>query len=165
MMKISAFNIINTAVLIILLNVFVFSSGNYGFAAENIITGEARAIDGQTLAIGLTTIRLYGIQTPKLDRKCKWPKKLIPCGEISRTALLDLIAASSVRCQIKKNLISSQTEYKFAICSVGGFDVARNMVHTGWAISAKNDPAGYKQTEARARKANRGLWRGTFDIQ
>jgi len=164
-MMISAYKTISTAVLIVLLNVFVFSSGNYGFAAENIMIGEARAIDGRTLMIGLTTIRLYGIQTPKLDQKCQWPNKSIPCGEISRTALLDLIAASSVRCQIKNNLVSIQTSYTLATCSVGGFDVARNMVHTGWAISAKNAPAGYKQTESNARKSNRGLWRGTFNIQ
>jgi len=135
-------------------------SGAPARADSHRIKGPAKAIDGQTLMIGLEKIRLFGISVPELDQQCKWPHKVIPCGQVSRTALLDLIAASTVQCQILNNRATPPV----ATCRVGGFDVGRNMVHTGWAIAAKGDPAGYGQTENRARGAKRGLWRGTFAV-
>ena len=49
-----------------------------------------------------------------------------------------------------------------AVCFADGFDIGRNMVHTGWALAYRSQSTVYIDTEEAARKAKRGMWRGTF---
>ena len=49
-----------------------------------------------------------------------------------------------------------------AFCDAGGFDISRNMVHTGWAVMARHYCSAFGQTEEKAKAAKRGLWKGAF---
>ena len=49
-----------------------------------------------------------------------------------------------------------------AYCFVDGFDLSENMVHTGWALTARRYCSHYSATEERAKAAKRGRWKGEF---
>ncbi len=127
-------------------------------AAER--TGIARVLDGQRLALDGKPIRLYGIAAPDLRQNCAWPGKTIPCGEIAKTAMMDLVAgARKIVCREKTGIPHPET---LAICFADGFDIGANMVHTGWALAEPKMPSDYASIEAAARNKNRGLWKGDF---
>ena len=122
-------------------------------------SGPARVYDGRTLVIGDETVRLYGIDAPDLDQTCTANGKTYPCGNIARTALLDLTAGARVDCTLR----GKDDEGRLvALCLADGFDLSLNMVHTGWAVADRGVTARYVVTEDKARLAGRGLWRGEF---
>lgn len=122
--------------------------------------GKATVIDGNTLAIAGERIRLYGIAAPEPDQTCRWPNKVIPCGRIAGTAAMDLIAGvDRVVCETRGRDASGRW---IATCSADGFDIGRNMVHTGWALADRRQSTVYVDVGDQARKAGRGLWKGEF---
>ena len=74
---------------------------------------------------------------------------------------MDLIFGGTVTCRLRQQTKAGLRE---ADCQSGGFDIAANMVHTGWAVADPVTGQRYAATEARARKARRGLWRGEFSL-
>jgi len=139
-------------------------------SAEDLFAGPATVIDGRTLEVQGQRLRLTGIDAPDLGQPCAWPNKQIDCGNVSRTALLDLVAVGEVRCTATATATAATavtavtTGFRPARCQSGGFDVAANMVHTGWAVTAPDGPPGYRATEAKARAGKRGLWKGQFEM-
>jgi len=125
------------------------------------VTGPATVISGDTLVVAGQRIRLYGIDAPEKGQTCVWPNKTIDCGNISRTALLDLIAPVAVTC--RRRHVEPDGSW-LASCKAEGFDVATNLIHTGWAVILPADPAGLKSIQANAKAGKRGLWRGTFQM-
>jgi endonuclease YncB( thermonuclease family) len=103
-------------------------------------------------------IRLYGIAAPEPDQTCRWPNKVIPCGRIAGTAAMDLIAGvDRVVCETRGRDASGLW---IATCSADGFDIGRNMVHTGWALAGRRESTVYADVEDQARRDKRGLWKG-----
>jgi len=129
-------------------------------ASAEDVTGPARVIDGDTVEIGGRRIHLFGIDAPELGQTCEWPGKTIPCGEVARTGLMDLLAGAEVVCRTREAVPGGGWT---GTCRADGFDVGRNMVHTGWARAERRLGAGYEATEDKAKQAKRGLWRGTFE--
>ena len=93
----------------------------------------ARAIEGDILEVDGTRYRLVGIDAPDLQQNCLWPNKVIPCGRIAVTALMDLITAAKVTCRPVADSLSEGP--RLARCQADGFDIGGNMVHTGWALA------------------------------
>ncbi len=123
------------------------------------ITGKARVIDGHTVEVAGRRVRLHGIHAPALDQTCRWPGRTIDCGTLARLALMDLTAGTDVVCRPRDR----DPDGPFvAVCFADGFDIGRNMVHTGWALAYRAQSTVYVDTEETARKAKRGMWRGTF---
>ncbi|MEE8122912.1 MAG: thermonuclease family protein, partial [Alphaproteobacteria bacterium] len=81
-------------------------------------------------------------------------------GHIAKTALMDLTAGATVVCRptakMRRGLVVAR-------CSVDGFDISENMVHTGWALADPEDGSRYLAKQQEAKRAKRGLWRGDFD--
>jgi len=129
-------------------------------AKANDLMGVAEIIDGKTLKIAGARVQLFGIDAPALKQTCarpqQGPQKIIPCGKLAKWALMDLVIGAKVICtwKIKKR--------RLAICKAGGFDLARNIVHTGWALADREQSMRYVITENEAKAAKRGLWIGTF---
>lgn len=123
------------------------------------VDGEALVIDGKTLEVGGKRFRLFGIDAPDLGQTCRWPNKGIPCGKISKTAMMDLVAQTRVTCA---PMAGTRAGIRLARCSADGFDIARNMVHTGWALAFRPESTLYVVTENKAKAARRGLWKGEF---
>ena len=123
------------------------------------VVGKGAAIDGDTIVVAEQRFNLEGIDAPELGQMCNWPKREIPCGDVARTALLDLVAGARVTCRAKGTDAAGET---IGRCAADGFDIGGNMVHTGWALADRKTGKQYLDIERRAEKAKRGMWKGTF---
>jgi len=123
--------------------------------ADN-LSGPATVIDGKTIEIAGQRLQLFGIDAPNLKQTCRWPEKEIPCGKLAKWALMDLVIGAKVTCTWHDK------SQQLAMCKAGGFDVARNLVHTGWALADREQSMRYSVNEMEARRAKRALWKGTF---
>ena len=146
---------------VLLLTALMLSlTGISSFAkAHDTVQGRATVITGDTLVVAGQRMRLHGIDAPELGQPCHWPNKTIDCGNISRTGLLDLIAPVEISC--RRHVTTADGTW-IARCTAEGFDVGRNMVHTGWAMALPSDPAGYLPLQKKSKAAKRGMWRGNF---
>lgn len=124
-------------------------------------SGPARVIEGDILEVAGQRFRLWGIDAPEPGQICTLRAKTIRCGTIAKTALMDLTAGATVTCT---PLPETEDGVAVATCSAGGFDLSRNMVHTGWALAERTVTSRYVATEDKAREARRGLWRGRFVV-
>lgn len=96
---------------------------------------------------------LANILAPEPGQMCMLRGHQRDCGIIARSQLLDLTAAATLKCTIVANN---------AVCSSGGFDIAAQMVYTGWAVPSADAPAKYFELMKGAQSKSRGLWRARF---
>lgn len=126
---------------------------------------DVRVMTGDTLELGGVAYRLAGIVAPRLEQTCRWKTKIIKCGAIARTAMMDLVAGATVVCRPldgPESGASGGGKPRLATCRADGFDIGSNMVHTGWALAVPEAESVYRAVENKARAAGRGLWRGEF---
>lgn len=124
------------------------------------LSGVPRVVDGDTLAIGATKVRLEGIDAPETDQVClnangaHWT-----CGIDARDQLAAHIAGREIRCSS-----SGVDAYKrtLATCYFGDEDLNAWMVQQGWALAYVQYSSAYRQVEEDARTNQRGLWQGAF---
>src|SRR6188472_3598300 len=64
------------------------------------LVGGAYAVDGDTLRIEQTTIRLKGMDAPEMKQTCLRAALAYPCGRVAREALVDIIRDRPVQCRI-----------------------------------------------------------------
>lgn len=123
--------------------------------------GEAEVIDGDTLKIKDTYFNLYGIDAPELDQTCEWPKKTIPCGDMARAAVLELITLSD---EIKCEGVGHDRQGRLLVTcfALDGLDIGREMVYTGWALAYREYSGKYLPAEWDAKENKRGVWKGEF---
>ena len=124
------------------------------------ITGVASVIDGDTIDIHGTRIRLHGIDAPESKQLClDGVGKEWRCGQKAALALADRIGRSPVSCE-KQDM----DRYGRVVgqCSVGGTDVNAWLVAQGWAVAYQQYSRDYVGQEDEARAAGRGIWGGRF---
>lgn len=120
------------------------------------LSGIARAVDGDTIRLAGTRVRLLGIDAPELAQTCTasdgqdWR-----CGAVARARMADLLAAGQVECRTGGRDVYGRP---LANCRVGDTDLGRAMVVAGLAIADGN----YSREEATARQARLGIWSGSF---
>lgn len=95
------------------------------------IIGRAIAIDGDTLAIGGTRVRLWGIDAPEASQSCTRARRSWPCGQASRAALAWRINAGLVAC---RPLYHDRGGRPVARCEASGRDLSADQVSAGWAL-------------------------------
>ncbi len=118
-------------------------------------------VDGETLKLRDTVIRLEGITAPPRGHACRTASGMgYDCGAAATEALADLVRGHSVECQLDGRDASGFTQ---ALCESGGRALNRALVLAGWARAQANRPAGsavsYGSEEADARLERRGFWR------
>lgn len=125
------------------------------------IAGTPRIIDGRTLEVAGRRITLFGIDAPDPDQVCRHGGRDYQCGKVARAALWDLVAGLDVSCTPE---VEAPDGSIAAICTAGGSSLNENMVYAGWALADRAATDRYVQTEADAKKARRGLWKGEFEL-
>ena len=123
--------------------------------------GLAVAGDGDSLRIGETRVRLFGIDAPEFDQECSRGGARWACGQAATAQLGKLVTGREVRCV---PVGTDPHERVLARCSVAGVDVNRAMVASGYAVAFRRYSTDYVGAEESAKAARRGLWSGTFEM-
>lgn len=124
--------------------------------SQTTIAGDARVIDGDTLAIGGTRIRLAGIDAPELGQLCG----PVHCGLAAKRHLSEIIGADTVTC-----VASGLDRYgrTLARCSTSRVrDLGEMMTATGYAMAYRRYSTAYVDAEDAAKAEHLGLWRWSF---
>ena len=110
--------------------------------------GIGKAIDGDSLTVDDKEVRLHGIDAPEFNQTCKKGGQDWACGSEAYDRLSRLVTGKEVRCtEIGKD----QFGRTLGRCTVGGVDVNRTMVTTGYAVAFRR----YSMLHAREYKGGR----------
>lgn len=144
----------------LLLAAFVIAGGALATALlsrQEVLEGRGVAVDGDTLEILGTAVRLAGIDAPELHQDCTRDRRVWFCGEAARRALEETLRQGPVTC-----LLSGTDIYGRALgrCSVDGADVGNMLVREGLALAYRGRD--YAGSEAAAQAERKGIWAGTF---
>ena len=124
-----------------------------------VMVGRASIIDGDTVEIHGTRIRLFGIDAPESRQPCIVRGKTTLCGQYAGAALADKVGAGTVTCESKDR---DQYGRVVAVCRFGGEDLSAWMVGRGWALAYRQYSTDYVPQEEKASAAKLGLWQGEF---
>ena len=145
----------------------LFTSGRVSRVAErpavNVfppsVAGRARVLDGDTLIIGPTRVRLHGIDAPESRQSCVVDGRRWLCGERATRALDQRIGSRTVSCEERDR---NRYGRSVAVCRARGEELNAWMVRAGWALAYRRYSRAYVAEESLARAASRGMWRGDF---
>ena len=130
------------------------------YAADKILTGAVRVIDGDTLDLAGQRIRLHGIDAPESKQTCQDQDRDYSCGTEATEHLKALIAGRILHCESKG---TDRYRRVIAVCvTPDGHDINRVMVRDGMALAYRRYSMDYVEDEHDAKAAQRGLWRGDF---
>jgi endonuclease YncB( thermonuclease family) len=128
-------------------------------ASEQLV-GVASVIDGDTIEIHGTRIRLYGIDAPESTQLCqRQDRTRWRCGQQAALALQDHIGRSTVTC-VKRD--TDRYGRVVGQCTVGGADINAWLAANGWAVAYRHYAMDYVDEEQAARAAGIGIWSGAF---
>ncbi|MBG76390.1 MAG: hypothetical protein CFH22_01030 [Alphaproteobacteria bacterium MarineAlpha5_Bin12] len=139
---------------------FLFFIINFSILAQEIVEGNVKVIDGDTIHIGKNKIRLHGIDAPERNQKCFTSNNEWDCGKESTNSLIGLINSRKVSC-----IILDQDRYKRDIgeCYINNLNINKWMVQNGWALAYRYYSKKYVEVENLAKENNSGLWVGEFE--
>ncbi len=123
------------------------------------ISGPARIIDGDSLEIGSTSIRLFGVDAFEGRQTCTRDGREWRCGEAAAEKLAELVDAGPLVCEYRDTDSYGRT---VARCTSGSVDLAAELAHSGLALAYRQYSVDYIDEEADAEAASRGAWAGGF---
>jgi endonuclease YncB( thermonuclease family) len=147
-----------TAGIILLLHLATAGSRNPAAAQQGSIDGVARVVDGDTIVVGDTRIRLEGIDAPEAGQTCtRRPAGEWHCGTEATAALAARVEGKLVRCEATG---TDRYRRTLAICFLGAEDVNAWMVRQGHAWAFVRYSQRYVTEEGQARAMALGIWQG-----
>jgi endonuclease YncB( thermonuclease family) len=121
----------------------------------NVAPEQVAVVDGETLRLQDTVVRLQGLAAPPRGLSCRGSDgSVTDCGAASATALASLVRGHRVACRLNGRDPSGLAQGR---CEAAGTDLNRELVTAGWARAL--DTSGMGEAESEAREARRGLWR------
>jgi len=123
-----------------------------------IIEGPGRVVDGDTLDVGQTRVRLEGIDAPETAQTCRTATgEIWACGKVSAAFLRALVRAKDVACD---STGTDKYRRTLAICFQDGDSINEAMVRAGMAWAFVRYSKEYVAVEADARARKVGVWQG-----
>ncbi|GAA3853350.1 thermonuclease family protein [Celeribacter arenosi] len=121
------------------------------------VSGSAHVIDGDTLDLDGTRIRLFAIDAPELSQSCSDAAgRTWDCGTWSKAVLKSLTTSETI-CEARDIDRYGRT---VAVCTSGGIDVGRALVREGAAFAYTRYSTIYAKDENNARAEALGVWQG-----
>jgi endonuclease YncB( thermonuclease family) len=124
--------------------------------SDELVTGKARAIDGDSLVVEGREMRLKGIDAPEAQQTCHLAGQTMPCGRQASAALQRWLNRGVVLCTGNE---TDRYGRLLVVCRVNGTDINADLVRNGFAV----DYGLYPAEEREARAQYRGLWAGEFE--
>jgi endonuclease YncB( thermonuclease family) len=133
----------------------------YSIALCDDLIGQVSIIDGDTIVIRGTRIRLWGIDAPESSQLCRGEDSLqYRCGARAANELDAFIASRLVACV---RVSVDQYRRTVASCSVDGSDIAYWLVQNGLALDWPTYSHGkYGLAQRDAELHGRNLWAGSY---
>ncbi len=134
--------------------------GEIACVPQERISGRAEITDGDSLEIGSTRVRLYGVDAVEGRQSCKrddgrdWA-----CGNEAARKLRSLVGDRTVTCTKRDVDDYGRT---VAVCRAGNVDLSAEMTRSGFATAYRRYSNDYVDEENEARAARRGIWAGEF---
>ena len=126
-----------------------------GSAAEAGAVGVIRVVDGDTLDVGGTRVRLHGIDAPETDQTCTTAGgEVWRCGAWVSETVQARFAGKTARCEL---VDTDRYGRMVASCRVDGQDIATSLVSDGLAFSYRRFSDAYVALERRAAARAVGL--------
>lgn len=123
------------------------------------LSGQARVIDGDTIDVGKTRVRLHGVDAPESGQSCVASGARWPCGLRAARALAGRLGGRRVVCEERDR---DRYGRIVAVCREDGWDINAWLVAEGWALAYRRYSRAYVDEERRARAVRKGMWRGAF---
>jgi endonuclease YncB( thermonuclease family) len=123
------------------------------------ISGHAEVTDGDSLEIGSTRLRLYGVDAVEGRQSCTRGGREWACGNEAARTLRNLIGDRTVTCT--KRDVDTYGRI-VAVCRSGAADLGAEMVRLGFATAYRRYSNDYVDEENEAHSARRGIWAGEF---
>jgi len=130
-------------------------------AASEPIIGRASVIDGDTLEIHGTRVRLWGVDAPEGSQLCRdEDAKHFRCGARAANDLDAFIADRPVTCvEVEQDRYGRSV----GVCTVDNIDLADWLVRNGLAFNwPQYSRSAYAEAQRDAEQNERGLWAGSF---
>lgn len=123
------------------------------------ISGTATVVDGDSLEIASTSIRLHAVDAPEGRQRCTRNDTSWNCGGAAANKLRELVAGRTIVCTKTDTDNYGRT---VARCSNGNVDLGSEMVLAGLALAYRQYGRDYVDEESRAKDARHGVWAGEF---
>lgn len=133
----------------------------YAPVHAQVIEGSARVVDGDTIDMTGTRIRIAYIDAPETQQTCMKGNRLWHCGAAATSELADIIDGEAISCAI---ITTDKYKRKVAICRTRVFDLGKEMLRRGMAVQFGGGPAGYHKAVEIAQSMRAGLWSSTFTV-
>jgi len=122
-------------------------------AAQQLVTERPWITDGDTIRIGATRVRLWGIDAPETTQSCD--DNHYPAGLLATVQLARLMSGHKIECEDRGKDRYGRT---IGLCRADGVDVSAEMVRQGWAWAFLRYSSDYVAQEREAREAKRGVY-------
>lgn len=124
-----------------------------------VIEGTATAVDGDTLEMTGTRIRLLGIDAPEAKQTCVREDNEWECGEASSASLASMVREGPIVCV---TVAIDVYRRKIARCRTNAFDLGQEQLRRGMAVATDGAPAEYEAASEIAKRLQFGVWSSVF---
>ncbi len=122
------------------------------------VAGFGEAIDGDSLIVAGSEVRLKGVDAPEITQYCQnRVGRDYACGVVAKGWLRTRLSRGAVICRIEGR---DRYGRLLGVCMRGDEDLNDAIVREGIAV----DFGGYRSAENQARRAQAGLWSGKFTM-
>lgn len=120
------------------------------------VEGRVRVIDGDTLDVSGTRVRLHGIDAPETEQTCEDAQgRVWPCGAFVSEEVARRYQSARARCE---EVEQDRYGRSVAKCYVDGRDIGEALVSDGWARAYREYSMDYDLAEKSAQVLGLGLW-------
>ena len=137
-----------------------FSGTSSAAFAQDVVSGPARVIDGDTIEILGLRVRMHGIDAPESAQTCSDAAgRTYGCGQVATHALASMAGRATVACTV---IDMDRYGRLIAVCFRDGINLNAWMVQDGHAMAYRRYSGDYVAHEAAARARRVGIWQGRF---